>query len=92
MPSVAGGVAAVAVALAIYADSRAGGPRRTARPRGAVGSWGRAGEARTLPGMFVRYYVELPLAAARVEEALLASRQGGCRPSPAPPRPAATSC
>jgi len=43
-----------------------GGSWRTARSRRAVGPWGQAREARTLLGMFVRYYVELPLAAARV--------------------------
>jgi hypothetical protein len=53
-----------------------GGSWRTARSGRAVGPWDRATGATTLLGMFVRYFVELPLAAARVEEALLASPPG----------------
>ena len=54
----------------------AGRSRRTARPRWAVGPCGGTQGASTLLGMFVRYYVEMPLAAARVEEALVASPPG----------------
>jgi hypothetical protein len=53
-----------------------GGSWRTARSGRAVGPWGGAAGAATLPGMFVRYFVELPLATARVEEAVLASQPG----------------
>ena len=43
---------------------------------GAVGPCGQAEGTPILLGVFARYYVELPLAAARVEEALLACPPG----------------
>jgi hypothetical protein len=41
--------------------------------------------------MFARYFIEVPLPADQVERALLDSPPNGCRPSPAPPRSAATA-